>query len=218
MHPDVRVTGSLETPRARLRSWRFSLSTGWTGEEVTLQNHLLKMLFPISFFLIVFFLLFLYYLGSLFSVLFTYTPSEVWRRFVRWVQVKSVMGAESVGQCIEIKRYKVQFFLLAPTAVELMHIQIRSRTVKEKPTWSRLHIESLNTRWRWQLHEAMQQLLVARHCDPSETMKTFEINNKISKNTDFGLTIKCFIYLKQERGEKSIWNAHPQSQWGSSVK
>ncbi len=39
------------------------------------------------------------------------------------VQVKSVMGAESVGQCIEIKRYKVQFFLLAPTAVELMHIK-----------------------------------------------------------------------------------------------
>lgn len=40
------------------------------------------------------------------------------------VQVKSVMGAESVGQCIEIKRYKVQFFLLAPTAVELMHIKL----------------------------------------------------------------------------------------------
>jgi len=64
------------------------------------------------------------------------------------VQVKSVMGAESVGQCIEIKRYKVQFFLLAPTAVELMHIQIRSRTVKEKLMCNRFHIEAMNTRWR----------------------------------------------------------------------
>lgn len=151
MHPDVRVTGSLETPRARLRSWRFSLSTGWTGEEVTLRNHLLKMLFaqPISFFLIFFssFSLFTWVVSFL-CYLHTH-PVKFEGDSYSWVQVKSVMGAESVGQCIEIKRYKVQFFLLAPTAVELMHIQIRSRTVKEKPMCNSLHIEALNTRWRW---------------------------------------------------------------------
>jgi len=46
----------------------------------------------------------------------------------------------------------------------------------------------------------MQQLLVSRHCDPSETMKTFEMNNKISKNINFGLITNRFIYSKQERG------------------
>lgn len=75
------------------------------------------------------------------------------------VQVKSVMGAESVGQCIEIKRYKVQFFLLAPTAGQLMHIQKRSRTGKKSPCGADPRADSSAVRhWRWK-HSIKQQHL-----------------------------------------------------------
>lgn len=139
MHPDVRVTGSLETPRVRLRSWRFSLST---GEEVTLWNHLLKMLFfsqPICFsFLLIFFfsLSLITWVVSFLCYLHTHQVKSEGDSYSR-VQVKSVMGAESVGQCIEIKRYKVQFFLLAPTAVELMHIKYDPE--EGKKSWRGAH-------------------------------------------------------------------------------
>lgn len=106
MHPDVRVTGSWETPP------RFSPA---------------RQTLP----------LFSYYSGSLFSVLFTYTPSEVWRRFVQSGSSKIRNGC---GISRAVHRDKEIQSAILPTRAHCRSTHAYSKQIqnrREPPMWSR---------------------------------------------------------------------------------